>query len=94
MLSLDTVLSANSEQLSVTVADELLMLSLKNNNYYGLNDVGAFVWQKLQTPIAVKDIVAAISAEYDIPSLHECEQDVLALVTHMHEQGLVDIATA
>ena len=66
MLLDETVIVAVSDQTSVDLDDEAAILHLGTGIYFGLNEVGAFVWRRLQQPCTVSALRAALLAEYDV----------------------------
>ncbi len=86
--SVTVVLS--SEQLSTTVDDEEVILDTEEGVYYGLNPVGAHVWELLHEPVTVSDIVDSITEQYDV-SRDRCEADVRAFVADLRDAGLVAV---
>jgi hypothetical protein len=46
--------------------DELVLLDLANGQYYGLNEVGAAIWERLATGASLAAIADALVAEYDV----------------------------
>ena len=74
-------------------ADEVVILNLRDGVYYGLEEVGARIWQLLQHPVTVTDICGALLSEYDLES-ERCISDVRALVTELAAKGLVEIREA
>ena len=90
-LSDKTVVKAAKEQVSAHLKDEAVILSLKNDVYYGLNPVGARIWQLIQEPISVGAVRDTIVAEYEVEA-QRCEQDVLALLAELKTQGLIEIS--
>lgn len=51
--------------LAAQVGDQLLMMSPEHEDYIGLNELGARIWELAETPIGLDDLVAAIVAEYE-----------------------------
>jgi hypothetical protein len=39
-----------SDWLTAKVGDELVMMSAENGTYVGLTEVGAYIWELLETP--------------------------------------------
>jgi hypothetical protein len=77
--------------LLVTVFDdEFVILNLKNGVYYGLADVGAWIWQLLQKPITSAAICAAITSEFAVPA-EASEHDVARFVTELATHGLIEV---
>ncbi len=75
----------HGDWLSAKVGDELVMMSAKNGNYIGLSEVGARIWELLETPQDVETILARLQNEYDVaPATCRVEVDTFLreLVTH------------
>lgn len=71
------------------VGEDCVMLDLANGTYYGLNPVGAHVWQLLGEGKSLGEVCAAVVEEFEVP--HELAQaDVLDLVKDLQEHGLVE----
>ena len=87
-LSPDSVVAVTKDQMASDVGGETVILGLTAGRYYGLDAVGARVWQLIQSPTAVSDVCRTIVAEYDVEP-ERCETDVLALLQKMADAGLV-----
>lgn len=77
------------DQVSCDIAGEVAILNLRNGVYFGLNPVGATVWNLLQEPRLVDDVVQSILAEYSVDRA-ECEADLYRLLGELAEHGLVE----
>lgn len=75
------------------LGSEVVMLSLRDATYYGLDDVGAQVWRQIQTPTTIADIVAALVEMYDVDAAR-CRADVINLVAALLDRRLVDVRNA
>jgi len=82
---------ASEHQTSSQVGDEQVILDLEGGVYYGLNDVGARIWELVQEPVRVEEIVAEIRKEYDVTE-EQCAADVKELLAELEEYGLVRIS--
>ena len=89
-ISLDTSVVASKEQASADLGGEAAVLNLKNGIYYGLNPVGARIWDLVQTPHTVREVRDTLIDEYDVDS-DRCERDLVALLQQLVEHDLVDI---
>jgi hypothetical protein len=91
-LSSAQVVTAISEQLSSQLGDETVVLSLKTGIYYGLNPVGARVWELVQEgPTTVGAIREQILAEFEV-SEQVLEEDLRELLAILQSEGLVQIS--
>ena len=91
-LSDDSRISVTQDQVSCDLAGEAAILNLKNSVYYGLDPVGARVWNLIQEPKTLAEIRDTLLGIYDVDSL-KLESDLRALLTELAEQGLIDIQT-
>jgi hypothetical protein len=81
---------AVKEQVSADLAGEAVILNLKSGVYYGLNAVGARIWNLIQEPKTVKAIRDVLFEEYEV-ELNHCEQELLGLIQELAAAGLVEV---
>jgi hypothetical protein len=91
-LSLDSIVSAASEQVSCPLGDEAAILNLKNTVYYGLDPVGSRIWGLLQQARSVGELRDALVDEYDVEA-GRCERDLLELLEKMRAEGLIQVTS-
>jgi len=89
-LRTSSIVVAAKEQVSCPLGEEAAVLNLKNSVYYGLDSVGARVWTLLQQPRSVSELRDTLLSEYDVEA-RRCEQDLLALLETMRNEGLIEI---
>ncbi len=70
------------------LGEECVMLDLNNGTYYGLDAVGARVWQLLGEGRSVAEACATLAAEYEAPR-ETVEADVARLVEELAANGLL-----
>ena len=88
-LTLDTVISASPEQVSCELDNEIVLLSLRTGEYYGLNPVAARIWQLIQHPCAILEVRDRLLIEYADVTPRDCEVQVLALLEEMVSLDLI-----
>jgi hypothetical protein len=71
--------------------DELVMMSMENNSYYGLNSVGRKIWELLESEQTLESLCAKLIEKYDI-DLDICRKDVSQLIVKLEQVGLVTVA--
>ena len=89
-LSTETIVVATAEQVSCHVGDESVILSLQNSVYYGVNPVGASIWNLLQQQRSVAELRDAMLEEYEVEA-ERCERDLLDLLEKMRTEGLIQV---
>lgn len=70
---------------------EIIMMSIANGEFYGINALGSRIWQMLETPKAVSEICDGLMSDFDV-TREQCEQDVLLFLTRMVEKGVMTVA--
>ncbi len=89
-LTRDTTVVAVSDQVSCTLEDEAVVLHLGKGMYYGLNPVGATVWNALQQPKTVGELVELVTGQFDVDA-GKCEDDLAALLGQLEDAGLIEV---
>lgn len=89
-IATSSVVVATKDQVSSDLAGEVIVLSLQTAMYYGVDQVGARIWELLREPTRVTDICDAIAREYEVePDL--CQRDVLEFLRQLAAQGLIEV---
>jgi hypothetical protein len=91
VISAESIVAASTQQVATDLGDEVVVLSLTNGTYYGLDAVGARVWSLLGERRAVASIRDAVLAEYDGVEPERCLSDVIEFLQQLAEWGLVDV---
>lgn len=89
-LSLSSMIRRGEENLAAEIGNELVLMSTRRGNYYGLDAIGADIWHRLATPISVADLCLALSKEYEADA-DTINRDVLALLGHLAHEGLIEV---
>ena len=71
------------------VGSEMVLLDYDRGIYYGLNPVGARVWQLLSDGSTVEQVIDRLTDEYDVARA-ALEADVTALLRELEAKELVD----
>jgi hypothetical protein len=90
VITLDTIVGAASDQVSCDLDGEAAILNLKSGTYFGLDPVGAFVWNQLATPQPVSTIASAMLEHYEVEP-ERCHSDLLVLLGQLNERGLLEL---
>ncbi len=92
-LSIRSIVIAAPDQVSCPLGEESAILNVRNTVYYGLNPVGARVWNMLQQPKTVEELRDTLVGEYDV-ELENCERDLLDLLEKLRAEGLIHVRNA
>ncbi len=89
-VSVDSVVVASKRQVSSDLGGEAAILDLEGGVYYGLDEVGARIWEMIQEPRPASEVRDALIEEYDVEP-DRCERDLLALLERLAEERLIEV---
>jgi hypothetical protein len=73
------------------VAGESVLLNLKSESYFGLDDMGTSMWRSLTTSPSIQATYEQILTEYDVDAT-QLRRDLNDLVENLVAHGLVEVA--
>lgn len=74
--------------LAAKVGDELVMMSAEKGHYIGLSEVGARIWELIETPQEVDAVCAKLQGEYDVTP-ETCRAEVENFLNDMVKHGAI-----
>lgn len=89
-LSISSVVRWDPNQIAATVDREIVILSVERGSYYGLDDIGSDIWEKLANPTSIGAICDVLAEKYQ-GDRATIERDVLSLLEQMAAEGLISI---
>lgn len=93
-LSMESTVSLSEEQVSCALEGEMVILSLADGEYYGLNPVAAAVWRQLEVPRRVSEIRDTLMQEFAGVSEERCTRELAALLRELEALRLVRVEVA
>jgi PqqD family protein of HPr-rel-A system len=77
----------------LTAADlggEAVVLDPRSGRYYGLNELGARIFELAQRPRTIDKIMHALLQEYDVKA-ETLRADLLAFLAEMEQRNLIEV---
>jgi hypothetical protein len=84
----DTVLQRKPDMLFNEIDGEVVMLSIENSEYYGMDKVGSRIWELLEQPIAYRELLTKLIEEYEVTE-QQCNRDTLAFLKKLEDKKLI-----
>ena len=88
-----SIVVAAEGQVSCDLAEEVAILDVKSGIYYGLNSIGARIWNLIQAPRTVSEVCETLLVEYEVEP-ERCEHELLALLQELAAKGLIEVQDA
>ena len=90
-MNLSDKVSIPPQVMARTVGDETVILDLASGTYFGLDPVGARIWELMEEGKTLSEVCGQMLEEYEV-SRDDLERDVLRLAQELTDQGLVGLA--
>ena len=84
----ETMLAQGTDHVETAIGDQVMMMHIENGKYYALEGTARRIWELLEEPRTLDDVVAELVGEYEIDS-RACRADVSVFVRDLMENGLV-----
>lgn len=89
-LSVSSIVNVNKQAFSCNLDQEVVVLGIKDGVYYGLDNLGSFIWNIIQEPIKVEKVRDTILEKYEVEK-SVCESDLMNFLQNLHEKGLLEV---
>lgn len=86
-----SLIKRNDDLLSSEMDDEIVMMNLESNNYYGLNKIGKDIWECLEEELTFNDLCNKLVSKYDV-SLEQCKKDVTPFLEKLKESNIIEVS--
>ena len=93
MLTLNSVVQRDPEVIAAEADQDLIMVSVSTGNYYGVSDVAREIWDAIEHPKRISELVGDLIASYQIDS-SLCEEQTLSFLKVLLDEGLLQVKDA
>ena len=90
LISLDSIVSQKEDVDVTELNKEKIMMDLDKGKYFMLNETGSAIWDTINEPKSVSEIIESIIKEYDIDR-ETCESKVFEYVEKLRHEEIVFI---
>ena len=85
-----TILKRKSGLMTANMNGDAVMMDISTGKYFNLGQSGGYIWELLEQPLSVENLIKALIAEYDV-SYDKCKEDILPFLQQMVEKELLII---
>lgn len=89
-ITTNTVISQIEEIVTTDIDGETVMMSIENGEYYGLDDIGSRIWELIEHPVKVSDLIDTLLERFDVDR-ETCEIDVLKFLNELNEDRILEV---
>jgi hypothetical protein len=91
MLNLDCVVQRDPDVLAAEAEKDLVMVSIANGLYYGVSDVAREIWEAIEQPKKISDLIDELAGNYDIDPT-KCKEETLSFLEDLRTEGLLKVS--
>jgi len=91
MLNLNCVVHRDPDVIAAEADRDLVMVSIANGLYYGVSDVAREIWEAIERPKKVSDLVDDLAGTFNIDRT-TCEQETLSFLEDLRTEGLLKVS--
>lgn len=89
MITLEDIVTQVEGNVCSDMDGEKVMLSIKNGKYYNLGETGGVIWDLIEKPMKVNEIIKKMKAIYDVND-QDCELQVRSFLENLISEGLIE----
>ncbi|MCK6580853.1 MAG: PqqD family peptide modification chaperone [Anaerolineae bacterium] len=87
-MTLQTVVQRSPDLLFTEVNGDLVMLSIRTNQYYGTHAVGGRIWALIEQPTPIQVVCDALLREFEVDAA-TCQAETLAFLNRLAQESLL-----
>ncbi|MFS0638325.1 lasso peptide biosynthesis PqqD family chaperone [Mesobacillus foraminis] len=89
-IKLDSIISQVKGNIASDMDGETVIMSVKNSKYYNLGRMGGEIWNRIENPITLNQVVSELISEYEVEET-VCKAQVLTFLELLYKEGLIQI---
>ena len=89
-ISLHSLIVQSEGNIVSDMDGEKVMLSVHQGKYYNLGTTGGAIWELIQSPTSVLQLIEILTTEYAVQQT-ECQQQVFSFLELLLQEGLIRI---
>lgn len=86
----ETLLRRNPDQLFSAIDDEVVMLSILNEEYYNISSIGSFIWRELELPNSFGSLINKLCEVYEVDK-QVCIDDTSEFIIKLIAKNIIQI---
>jgi hypothetical protein len=89
-LNLNSIVQRGPDVIAAEADTDLVMVDIRSGYYYGISDVARYIWESIEQPRKIADVIDNLMDAYDVDR-NSCEEETLSFLNDLLSQGLVKV---
>ena len=87
-IKFNSIVSDRPDIDTTDIDGDKVMMDLEKGQYFALNSVASRIWEEIQSPVKISDVVNTLLSEYDVDR-ETCENSVIEFIEGLNDAGLL-----
>lgn len=87
-IGLKTIILRNPEIMHNDIDGEAVMMSIEQNSFYGIDEIGTQIWNFLENPTTPEKIITEMMQHYNVER-EKCESDLMNFLNEILNNKLI-----
>jgi len=89
-LNLDCVVQRNHDVVAAEADQDIVMVSIANGLYYAVSDIAREIWEAIDRPKKISDLIEELRATYKVDR-RLCEEETFSFLEDLRTEGLLQV---
>jgi hypothetical protein len=89
-LNRNSIVQRDPEIIAAEADQDLVMVNIASGFYYGVSDVGRAIWEAIEQPKKVSDLIDDLTAAYNVDK-SKCEEETLSFLGDLLTERLLQV---
>ena len=89
-MNLECVVQRNHDVIAAEADQDVVMVSIPNGLYYAVSDIAREIWETIDRPKKISDLIDDLTASYNVDR-HLCEEETLSFLEDLRTEGLLQV---
>lgn len=85
----DITIQRRTDLLFNKIDGEVIMLSIENGEYYGMDKVGSRIWDLIEKKIKLEDLILILMDDFEVTK-EQCYFDTLTFLNELKAKKLIE----
>jgi hypothetical protein len=89
-LTLECVVQRDQDVIAAEADQDIVMVSIAKGLYYAVSDIARDIWEAVDRPKKISDLINDLTATYNVDR-RVCEEQTLSLLEDLYSEGLLQV---
>src|SRR5207302_9935103 len=89
-LNLECIVQRDADVIAAKAGTDIVMVSVANGLYYGVSDIAREIWEAIERPKKISDLIDDLTRTYNVDR-STCEEETLSFLEHLLSEQLLQV---